>query len=253
MNSSEGPGRATSTAYRANTADEINNCFESIRLFSENNGISIKEAKEQLLEQGNIDKWSIIPLVDSDAQVNDTFTSDKTPVIVCASLLCNRQQLYNDTIVVGVYEENGQTKFQIVTYSEKRTKYITHSGDINTSYGLQHVISFLPLNQPLKAFVISAPWLNGGSLPVKTLEPTNPILEIRTENTTETHEPKLTRTVIPQDYSDTTYEQTACVNAEIIFDGELWTVTITRNPIKGFASNPKLLTEEINRLISQNM
>jgi len=247
MNIDSVPGRASSAAYRACTEDAISNIFKQIRIYSATNNISMEEARKKLLEGGQVDKWEIIPLEGKDAQVGDTFTSEHPPQVVCISRI--KESVYNDTVVV-IYtvSEDDQKKFEIVTYMRKKTNsnLVTHSGDIGVDYGLQHIICFKQPNQPnqpMEAYIISTPWKGGKSLPVRELEDSNPIFEIRTENNTE-----LKRTVIPQDYDGTTDEQTACVNAKVSYNGELWTVTIERKPIKGFASDPDTLIEEIKKL-----
>lgn len=247
MNQDSAPGRASSAAYRTCTEAKMNDLFEQIRIYSASNDISIEEAKKQLLERGQVDKWEIIPLEGKDAQVGDTFTSEHPPQVVCISRIIG-ERTYIDTVLVTVTDfEDGQKNFEIVTYMQRETNLVTHSGDKIVDYGLLHSICFKQSNQPMKAYVVSTPWKDRKSLPVKEVKHSNSILEIRTENETENNT-ELKRTVIPQDYDGTTDEQTACVNAKVSYDGELWTVTIERKPIKGFASDPDKLIEEIKKL-----
>jgi len=118
---------------------------------------------------------------------------------------------------------------------------MNHSGDLKTEYGLEHIIHVDPDNF-VKGFVISAPWLSGKTKPIKTLIDTNPILEIRTEDGN-----ILRRYIIPQDYSEAS-NKTACVNAEISYDGGMWTVKIRRDFIMGFADDRNLLMREVSIL-----
>ena len=147
------------------------------------------------------------------------------------------ENIYNDSIVLS---KDGK----VATFLEKHCNVITHSGDKYTEYGLKHTITFTPENDKEQYFyVITAPWKNSQASPIETLQVTQPILEIRTEDQEEKK-----RFIIPQDFREKDNNITACINAVICYKNNEWSVCIHRNLIKGFAENIPLLKSEIAKL-----
>lgn len=206
-------------------------------LYSATHNVSLDEAFTQLAPE--YDRWKNVRLEGYDSRVGDVITGQSI-TIVCNSLLKNG--LYNDTIGIH-FDTVNRNEFDannscVVTYNQRETWVMSHSGDKTSQYGLEHVIE-LDWTHFRKGYVISAPWLSNCPRPIATLAETNPVLEIRTET-----DGVLKRFVIPQDYNEGN-DKTACVNCEIVYNSGLWTVTIRRDFIMGFANDTGSLIRDI--------
>ena len=237
--------RQSATISTLKQQKQMQENYELAYSYSQNHNVDIDDAYKQFIPEYN--KWNNIRLEGYDSKVGDIIKSKKI-MICCNSLLKNG--LYNDTIGLHInnisnaenifepgFERNNYTA---VTYNKKHNQFMSHSGDNMNEYGLEHCITLDSKNFN-KGYVISAPWKNKKEDLISTLYTTNPILEIRTEDDV------LSRYVIPQDYSNSE-DNTACVNAEITFKDDMWTVKIRRDFIKGYADNTNLLIQEISKL-----
>ena len=221
---SSGLERSVSTAKK-----ETN--LKSAQIISTEKGITLDEAMLEINPNWSEEKWTIIELNDSDANIDQEFSTESLS-ICCNSLISNK--IYNDTI--AIFNKD------CVTYKCKRNDYMTHSGDIITPFGLRHKIEFIKdkiTSEDLVGYIVSAPWISGSSKPVNTLISTNPILEIRTED----NDVKK-RYVIANDYSDGD-EFTACANAIITFKNGLWNIKIIKKFINGYADDTHTIVKEI--------
>lgn len=209
--------------------------IQSAQAYSEANNVSIEDALHSVIPDYEDVMWQNVVLEKTDLKVGDIITSKKIS-ICCNSMVV--ENVYNDSIVLS---KDGK----VATFLEKHCDAITHSGDKYTEYGLKHTITFTPENDKDEQYfyVITAPWSYSKASPIETLQVTQPILEIRTQDQEEKK-----RFIIPQDFSEKNDNVTACVNAVICYKNKEWSVCIHRNLIKGFAENIPLLKSEIANL-----
>lgn len=232
----------SSQAFRSTSLQEyeyasqlVDYNMQSAQAYSEANNVSIEDALHSVIPDYEDVMWQNVTLEKSDSKVGDIITSKKIS-ICCNSMIV--ENIYNDTIVLS---KNGK----VATFLETNSNVMTHSGDKYTEYGLKHTITFTPENDNEQYFyVITAPWKNNKASPIETLQITQPILEIRTED----HGEKK-RFIIPQDFRKSNASATACINAVICYKNNEWSVCIHRDLIKGFAENIPLLKSEISKLV----
>lgn len=187
-------------------------------------GISVEEARKVVDPNYDANMWARIQLEGVDAKVGAQIRA-KSVAVVCNS---NLRGMYNDTYGTVI---TGADPVTSVTYRAMKSVHQSHSGDINTPFGLRHIITFKGIHQSSTAYILSASWTAGQRGPINKLTESNPILEIRAET-----DGVLKRYVIPQDFSEGG-DMTACVNASVTWDGEYYTVTIMREFIRGFADD----------------
>jgi hypothetical protein len=193
------------------------------------NDVSEEVARQAIDPDYETHRWERVQLQGEDSKVGDQIRSPKVQ-LVCNSLLNGR---YNDTYATQNNPTMPQVPTSYVTYRSRHSVTMNHSGDQQTTYGLRHTIG---LNKPdtigSTVHILSASWTSGQCGPVALLTSTQPILEIRTE----AHDGTLARYIIPQDFSQGG-EMTASVNARATWDGEMWTVTIMQEFVRGFADD----------------
>jgi hypothetical protein len=192
--------------------------------YSASHGVSVEEARKVVDPNYDANKWGRIPLEGEDAKVGAQIRA-KSVELVCNS---NLHGMYNDTYGSVITSADSVTS---VTYRATESVHQSHSGDIKTPFGLRHIIKYKGISQSSVSHVISASWTAGQRGPITKLTESNPILEIRAET-----DGVLKRYVIPQDFSEGG-NMTACVNANVTWDGEYYTVTIMREFIHGFADD----------------
>ena len=235
---------ASSDAYRGASQIErsySDQAWEAVTPFAESHsaahGISVEEARKILDSNFNANKWGRVQLEGEDAKVGVQIR-EKNVEIVCNS---NQRGTYNDTYGTVITGEDPVTS---VTYRTIESIHQSHSGDINTPYGLRHIITLKGIHQSSTAYILSAPWTAGQRGPITKLTESNPILEIRAET-----DGNLKRYVIPQDFS-AGGNMTACVNASVTWDGEYYTVTIMREFIRGFADDVQSSIADLKLLMA---
>lgn len=227
--------RLSSNCERQITENIVTNYKSKACELMKNFNITYDEAMRQLDPDWNEHQWTIKPLIKEDMIPGNVFYSNKIPIVCCNSIL--KDGLYNDTVVL-----TGDTSLG-VSYIQKKNKRAIHSGDIITEYGLRHTIILTNIDKPIdntiKYWVISTPWVSAQPKSITTLTDTDPVFEIRTFEDEE-----MTRRVIGQDYS-IGGENTACVNACITQEKEdLWKIEIMCHFLpKGFANDLKSLVD----------
>lgn len=248
----------SSSAYRfsakVDSAKQTKKCKEveeDAHDYSKKHNVSLESAYKKLVT--DYDSWKDVEIDDVDLQVGSVLKG-KNMTICCNSLLVNG--LYNDTIGVCFFNDHNdnndnkpepgnydnEKKSSVVTYKDRTSLHMEHSGDVRVDYGLRHIIEFT--GEPYeRAYVISSPWLNSRSKHVDELDKTEPILEIRIEDENGGRK----RYVIPQDYTQG-FRSTACVNVMIEKENENKKATIHRDFVNGFADDTKTLIDSILNL-----
>ena len=211
-----------------------NNKFKAETLMK-TESISFNEAMSRVDENYYENEWLRRDLQPEDLKPGDILWSNIVPSVCTNSILLDG--IFYDTV--------GITKTAGVTYRQKNNDYANHSGDIDTPYGgrgLRHIVQFN--NNIPEFFVISTPWKNGHSMPIKILAKTRPVFEVRSCLNGEHM-----RHVIGMDFISGG-DNTACVNVRVTkIDENLWKIEIMEFflPI-GHADNLQRLIEGVERI-----
>ena len=235
MSTTAEPGAPSSQLFRiisgtecASATQSIEDTFVMAQQYSESNNVSMSDAYSAVLPGYNELRWQAVAL-QPDCALGDVIMSDK--ISICCNSI-QEEQFYNDTIILSKNKNN----IEVATYDTKKTNDMTHSGDEHTEYGLRHTVTFEP--SFTSGYVVSTPWDKKNSARIGTLNKTNPILEIRTEDDV------LRRYIIANDYTSGG-DHTACANAKIVHEHGKWTVTIIRKFVHGFADNTATMVREL--------
>lgn len=235
MRTSSNAYRQSSNIERTTSNQVYNTNFANAQSISQTEGVSFDVAMTRLNSRWSEDKWARIPINSEDSKVGDVFTT--TELSIC----CNSKLdgMYNDTVAATV-----GSNATCVTFSNKHASNMVHSGDIITPFGLRHNIKYISTNWKTNQFgyILSTPWINGKACSVTQLSSTVPVLEIRTEDVD-----GMKRFIIPQDFTDGG-KHTACVSAMVKFVDGLWTITLVKNFIMGFADDTKTIICELMKL-----
>jgi hypothetical protein len=234
--------RNASQSYRTCSGSDNETVYQSYKMYAEEAGvmattesISYNDAMERIRPSWKKDKWATVVPEAEDSKNGDIITT-KSLFVSCNSIL---NGMYNDTICVFVDKDTNS----YVTYLRKSSSNMTHSGDMTITYGLRHEITFSTSELNGKVgYIVSSPWENKRSRPIKELITTRPIFEVCTED-----DGVLKRYIIPQDFSQGG-DNTACVNAEITFNDGLWKITLKKDYIKGFADDMYPLIKDLRKI-----
>jgi hypothetical protein len=237
--------RCTSQSFRmsSNGDKELNDekygdFILSAQLLSKTTGQNFNEVMTTYCPTWNEDKWKSIVPEANDLQVGEVIET-KNLFVCCNSVL---NGMYNDTIGVFIDKNN---KSDHVTYHNRISDFMKHSGDMKISYGLRHEVKFNSKDIEGKiGYIISAPWVSGKSEYIRKLVETRPIFEVCTED-----DDVIKRYIIPQDFSaSNNNSKTACVNAEITHSNGLWKIVLKREFINGFADDMETIVSDLRKM-----
>jgi hypothetical protein len=234
--------RSTSQVYRTSSKcdreanDSIYSChYDYAQFESQQTGQDFHKVMTRICPEWEEDKWKSVVPEEKDLQVGDIIET-KNIFVYCNSVL---KSMYNDTI--GVFFDKDNNDY--VTYNATKSQFMEHSGDRHITYGLRHEVKFDKKDIEGKVgYIISAPWVASKSKPIAELAETRPIFEVCTED-----DGVLKRFIIPQDFS-IGGNKTACVNAEITYNNDLWKVVIKREFVNGFADDMRTLINDLRKM-----
>ena len=207
-------------------------------------GSTMAEAFAQVMPDYDNQMWNTVRLEEYDSALGSVVSTPpdgKVYVVTHSEIVSG---LYFDTIA----SEQSQ---QIVTYNERHTETMCHSGDVITqlSGGRRRLDHTIKPKQPgfSRGVVIVSPWRSRSDpVVVSELERTKGISEIRT---CDENGENCRRFIIPMSY-DGCGNNTACIAVKLAYDPEtrVYSATFCRDYIMGFADDTQKLLEEVARV-----
>lgn len=209
--------------------------------------ITREEALQALDPNYEKNKWLSVEIEMTDLVVGQEISSDELPIIIVGTL--QRGLFFNDTVALTRKENVSESsshpieyKLEGLTYDFKYNDQGIHSGDIQTRYGLEHIIKIN--NTCGIAYIISTPFDAGNPRPITTLTDTYPIFEIRVIQNQE-----MKRYILAQDFS-VGENNTAVLNGIITKNGEnSWIIKVLCTFLpSGFADDLDSLIRNVTLL-----